>query len=432
MELKAEMQRIIDRELYIERSDMSLDEAKAIFTRQGRLDVLRNLHYTFKPYVPVFRCGDYYDYFIRQLCDNTGLIREFELNMQSPGFVIRFPSKRTEKVRERYFYSKKLFAVHQEADKWLNILKIHNVSDINEMIEKFDVLEAILVEEALHEKKIVNFAKTITEKENVKAVFIAGPSSSGKTTFAKRLSVQLHVNGLVPVVLGMDDYFLPRTHTPLNEKGEPDFENIVAIDLDLFNEHLSTLLRGEPVELPKYNFISGTREKSDKSLQMKKNNVLIVEGIHCLNDRLSEAVPAEKKMKVYISCLNQLNIDNHNRISTTYFRKLRRMVRDSNFRGYSAEATLERWPDISDGENKKIFPFQENADIMFNSGLTYEVNVLKKHVLPLLYRISKYSPVYCEAQKMIFLVEHMLDIPDQMVPSNSLLREFIGGSIFRY
>ncbi|MCB5230214.1 MAG: nucleoside kinase [Candidatus Cloacimonas sp.] len=430
--VKSEMLKIVEKELYVEEIEMGLEEAKNIFIKQGRNDVVRNLHYNHKGFVPVFRCGGYYDYFIRQLCDNTGLIRDFELNINPPGFVIRYPNKRTGKIKEEFNYPKKLFQVHQEADKWLNIFDVHNVSDVNDKIEHFDIQNVILVEEALHEKKIVNFAKEITDKGNVRAVFIAGPSSSGKTTFAKRLSTQLHVNGLVPLILGMDDYFLPRTHTPLNKKGEPDFESITAIDLPYFNEHLSALLQGKEIDLPKYNFLSGTREKTNTLLQMKENNILIVEGIHCLNELVSEAIPKEQKVLVYISCLNQLNIDDHNRITTTYFRKLRRIVRDNNFRGYTAEMTLERWPAITEGENKNIFPFQENADIMFNSGLTYEVNVLKKHVLPLLYRISKYSPIYCEAQKMIFLVEHMLDIPDDMVPSNSLLREFIGGSIFKY
>jgi len=431
-QIKQEMLNIVEKELYIENIEISINEARKIFTDQNRMDVVKNLKYNHKGYVPVFKCGDYHDYYIRQLCDNTGIITEFELNMNSPGFALRFPIKSTRKVHPDFNYPKKLFLVHQESDKWLNIFNVHNVSDLNAKIENFEILNMIQIEEALHEKKIVNFAETISKKEDVRAVFIAGPSSSGKTSFAKRLSIQLQVNGIKPIIFGLDEYFHPRSITPVKLTGEYDFENIHAIDLDLFNEHIKQLLKGNAIEPPKYNFLTGKREKGNHRIKLDKNNIIMIEGIHGLNEHLSASLKNEQSIKVYISCLNQLNIDNHNRIATTYFRKIRRIVRDNFFRGYSAEATLERWTEISDGENRNIFPYQENADIMFNSGLTYEINVLKKHLLPLLYRISKYSPVYTEAQKIIFLVEHMLDIPDDMVPSNSILREFIGGSIFKY
>ena len=430
--LKQEMHNIVEKELYIESIEISVDEAKKIFTEQNRKDVVKNLRYNHKGYLPVFKCGDYYDYYIRQLCDNTGIITEFELNMNTPGFVLRFPLKTSGKVHPEFNYPRKLFLVHQESDKWLNIFNVHNVSDLNAKIENFEILNVIQIEEALHEKKIVNFAETISKKKDIRAVFIAGPSSSGKTSFAKRLFIQLQVNGLVPIIFGLDEYFLPRSLTPRKLSGEFDFENINAIDLELFNIHVKELLTGNNIEPPKYNFLTGKREKGNHRIKMKENNIIMIEGIHGLNESLSTALKAEQSIKVYISCLNQLNIDNHNRIATTYFRKIRRIVRDNFFRGYSAEVTLERWVEISEGEDKNIFPFQENADIMFNSGLTYEIHVLKKHLLPLLYRISKYSPVYTEAQKLIFLAEHMLDIPDDMVPSNSILREFIGGSIFKY
>lgn len=430
--LKKKMLQIVEKELYIEHMEISLDDAIEQFTRLGRDDVVKNLRYNQQGYVPVFKCGDYYDYYIRQLCDNTGIITDFELNMNPPGFAIRFPDIKTRKVNPVFRYPRKLFLVHQESDKWLNIFKVHNVFDLNEKIENNEILNVIQIEEALHEKKIVNFAEKISEKEDLKAVFIAGPSSSGKTTFAKRLSIQLQVNGIKPIILGLDEYFLPRTFTPRKKTGEYDFESIKAIDLELFNSHIRQLLDGKTIVPPKYNFITGMREKGNHQIKMKKNSILMIEGIHGLNENLSAALSSEQSVKVYISCLNQLNIDHHNRIATTYFRKIRRIVRDNYFRGYSSEFTLQRWYEISEGENRNIFPFQENADIMFNSGLTYEINVLKKHILHLLYRISKHSPVYTEAQKMILLIEHMLDIPDDMVPSNSILREFIGGSIFKY
>jgi len=430
--MKKEMQNIIERELYIENIEIKLSEARKIFREQGRKDVVRNMRYNVKGYVPVFKCGDYYDYYIRQLCDNTGIITKFALHINPPGFVIRFPEKKTHEVNPEFIYPKKLFIVHQESDKWLNIFKVHNVSDLNRKIERNEILNVIQIEEALHEKKIVNFAETISKKRDLKAVFISGPSSSGKTTFAKRLSIQLQVNGIIPIILGLDEYFLPRSLTPRKVTGELDFEHIRAIDLDFFNDHIRRLLSGETIEPPRYNFLTGKREKGNHKLKMGRNNIIMIEGIHGLNELLSRALKKDQSVKVYISCLNQLNIDHHNRIATTYFRKIRRIVRDNYFRGYSAEVTLERWREISDGEDKNIFPYQENADIMFNSGLTYEINVLKKHILPLLYRISKYSPVYTEANKIIFLIEHMLDIPDDMVPSNSILKEFIGGSIFEY
>ncbi len=431
-QLKEEMLRIVEKELFIESIELSIKDAKKIFSEQKRSDVVKNLDYNHRGYVPIFKCGDYYDYYIRQLCDNTGIVTEFELNIHPPGFVIRFPAKDTRKVKQTYEYPKKLFLVHQESDKWLNFFNVHNVGDLNKKIEKYEILNMIQIEEALHEKKIVNFAEKISSQEDVKVVFIAGPSSSGKTTFAKRLAIQLQVNGIEPLIMGLDEYFLPRTLTPRKETGEFDFESIRAIDLDLFNDHIRQLLAGKSVQQPKYNFLTGMREKKKTLTKLKRNNILMIEGIHGLNDNLSATLTSEQNTKIYISCLNQLNIDQHNRIATTYFRKIRRIVRDNYFRGYTAEVTLERWHDISYGESRNIFPYQENADIMFNSGLTYEINILKKHILPLLYRISKYSPSYTEAHKMIFLIEHMLDIPDDMVPSNSILREFIGGSIFKY
>lgn len=430
--LKTEMNEIVSKELYIERVDISVAEAEKIFSEQSRDDVIKNLKFNHSGYTTLFRCAGYYDYYIRQLSDNTGIIREFELNYTPPGFCIRFPLITTKKVQAAFNYPRKLFAIHNEADKWLDILKNNYIFDLNKKIEKSAIAEDIQIEEALHEKKIVGFAEEIRQRKDIIAVLIAGPSSSGKTTFAKRLSIQLQVNGLKPIIIGLDEYFHPRTKAPRKPNGEYDFESIKAIDLELFNEHLELLLEGKEIELPKYDFITGTRLSGNHRLKLSENNILLIEGIHGLNDELTTSIPAGQKIKIYISCLNQINIDRHNRIATTYFRKIRRIVRDNYFRGYSAEVTLSRWKAISEGEHLNIFPFQENADLIFNSGLTYEVNVLKKHALHSLHRISRFSPEYTEAQKMIVIIEHALDIPDSLVPTNSLLREFIGGGVFQY
>lgn len=430
--LTDEMKKLAAESLPIEKIELPLNEAMEIFNRQYREDVVKNLRFYHTGFVTVFKCGDYYDYYIRQLSDKTGIISEFELNYNAPGFCIRFPLAATKKVKKEFVYPQKLFSIHSEADKWLNILDSHYMGDINEKIEDISIAQDIQVEEALHEKKLAGFADHIFSHSDLKAVLIAGPSSSGKTTFTKRLSIQLQVNGIKPIIIGLDEYFHPRTKSPRKANGEFDFESINAIDLELFNRHLELLLSGREIELPKYDFISGKRLRSNNCLRMEESNILLIEGIHGLNDKLSEAVPADKKIKIYISCLNQLNIDRHNRIATTYFRKIRRIVRDNYFRGYTAEVTLDRWHSISEGEQLNIFPFQEDAELIFNSGLTYEINVLKKHALQALYRVPRQSSVYTEAQKLIFLVEHALDIPDDLVPTNSILREFIGGGVFKY
>jgi uridine kinase len=289
-----------------------------------------------------------------------------------------------------------------------------------------------MTEEALHEKKIANLADNITRKKETKLVLIAGPSSSGKTTFAKRLAVQLSVNGYIPYVMGLDDYFVPRIETPKLPNGEYDFESIMALDIDLINKDLTALLEGDEIRLPRYNFFTGDREVSNHTLRLGTDNILIIEGIHGLNEILTASIPTENKVKIYISALNQLNIDNHNRIPTTDCRKIRRIVRDSQYRGYSAEETLMRFPAVREGEEKNIFPFQEEADYIFNSTLTFELAVLKKYVTPLLRSIDYRSLVYNEAQDLLALIEHFLDIKDELVPNNSILREFIGGSIFEY
>ncbi|MDD4805155.1 MAG: nucleoside kinase [Candidatus Cloacimonetes bacterium] len=430
--LKTEMLRIIASDLPIDRINVKYAEAIDIFNTMRRKDVLRNIKSLFTDSVPIYRCGKYYDFFVRPLADRTGIITEFDIVYQSPGFILRFPSGPEIKLAQPFKLPQKVFALHQEHDKWLDILRVHNIYDINRQIDSYDISGFILVEEALHEKKIAEIAADIVKHEEVKLILIAGPSSSGKTTFAKRLSVQLQASKAKPIVIGMDDYFLNRDRTPRKEDGDFDFESIHSIDLEHLNHQLSQLLAGEQIELPHYDFTRGIRRPSNNYVKMEKDNVIIMEGIHGLNDELTASIPQNRKAKIYISALNQLNIDNHNRIPTTDCRLLRRIIRDHQYRGYSAEETLIRWKDVREGEEKNIFPYQENADYMFNSSLTFELGVLKKHAWKLLQSVPSTSSAYTEANRLLRILAHCRDIADALVPYNSIIREFTNGSIFRY
>jgi uridine kinase len=430
--VEAQMHQIVESNLPIDKIDVRFDEAENIFHSMGRNDVLKNIRYHALRSISLYRCGKFYDFFIRTLADNTKLIQQFELVYKAPGFILRFPTGKEDTVSHPFNLPHKLFTLHQEHDKWLNILKVHNMIDINKLIDDYEVSQFILVEEALHEKKIAEIASKIMENPDYKIVLIAGPSSSGKTTFAKRLSVQLQACKAIPLVVGLDDYFLNRDRTPRKENGDFDFESIYSLDLEYLNEQLTKLLNGDQIELPKYNFSRGIRQRSHHTIKLAKDNIIVMEGIHGLNELLTAAIPAKYKVKIYVSALNQLNIDNHNRIPTTDCRLIRRMVRDNQYRGYSAEETLSRWQDVREGEDKNIFPYQENADFMFNSSLTYELGVLKKHAWKMLRRISVKSPVYLEAHRLEMLLNYIRDIPDTLVPYNSIIREFTNGSIFRY
>ena len=430
--VKAEMQKIIDSDLPIEKIEVNISEAIDIFNSMNRRDVVRNLKSSYTENVSIYRCGLYYDYFIGPLADRTAFITEFDLVYQAPGFILRFPSTETQTIPQPFVLPKKVFALNQEQDKWLDILGVHNIYDINQEVKSYDISHFILVEEALHEKKIAEIAADIILNDAIKLILIAGPSSSGKTTFAKRLSVQLQASQAKPIVLGMDDYFLNRDRTPRKADGDFDFESIYSIDLEYLNLQLSMLLEGEEIEIPRYDFTRGLRRSSNHIVKMAKDNVIIMEGIHGLNDELTAQIPAQRKCKIYISALNQLNIDNHSRIPTTDCRLIRRIVRDHQYRGYSAEETLTRWKDVRLGEERNIFPFQENADYLFNSSLTYELGILKKHAWKLLKGVSNKSTVYTEAQRLLRLLSYHLDIEDNLVPYNSILREFTNGSIFRY
>ncbi len=430
--LQTEMHRIIESDIPIDRIEVKTSEAVNIFNSMGRKDIIKNLLSNYADSVFIYRCGKYYDFFIRPLADRTGFIQEFEIVYQSPGFILRFPTGKDFKVSRPFVLPKKVFALHQEHDKWLDILRVHNIVDINKLIVNYEISQFILVEEALHEKKIAEIAADIVKRQEVKLILIAGPSSSGKTTFAKRLGIQLQASKAKPIVIGMDDYFLDRANTARKENGDFDFESIYAIDLDFLNLQLTQLLDGEQIELPHYDFTRGVRRRSGNYVRMNKDNIIIMEGIHGLNDTLTAAIPDHRKARIYISALNQLNIDNHNRIPTTDCRLLRRIVRDHQYRGYSAEETLIRWRDVREGEEKNIFPFQENADYMFNSSLTFELGVLKKYAWRLLHSVSPSSSAYMESRRLLRLLSHCRDIPDSQVPYNSIIREFTSGSVFNY
>jgi uridine kinase len=427
--LKKEMQDIIVAKIPIIRKEVTTMEAHEIFTNLQREDVVKNLKLG---KMEIYQCGRFHDYYLRQLAENTSFVSSFDLIYHSPGLILRFPRMGNRSIKDKYIMPKMIFEAHQEHDKWLNILNVHNISALNRAIRNYEIVNLIQIEEALHEKKIVDIAARISWNKDAKIILIAGPSSSGKTSFAKRLSIQLKVNGVNPFIVNLDDYFLPRQFTPKKENGEFDFESISAINLELLNEHLNLMLAGEEVELPKYNFRKGTTVESHRKLKLGEKDILIMEGIHGLNDALTASVPYNHKIKIYVSALNNLNIDSHNRIRTSDSRRIRRIVRDNNFRGNSAEKTLMMWQSVRIGENKNIFPFQENADFMFNSILTYELGVLKKYIVPHLQKISKFSPVYTEAKMLLKLFTNVENIEDHFVPSNSILREFIGSSIFKY
>jgi len=310
-------------------------------------------------------------------------------------------------------------------------LQSNTLYKLNKIVQENKIEEYVLLDEALHEKKIVSIADTITKNKNIKLVAIAGPSSSGKTTFAKRLGLELKLNGLKTVTISVDNYFVEREDTPLDEDGKYDFESIKAIDTELLNRDLVKLLNGEEIEAPTFNFHTGHKEYKGNKMKLADDEILVMEGIHCLNDELTYLIPKEQKFKVYISALTVLNIDYYNRISTTDTRLLRRIVRDNQFRGYDAAHTLDMWPSVNRGEVKNIFKFQEEADVMFNSSLIYELSVLKKYALPLLKEIDRTSPLFSEAKRLVAMLSYFEDIPDDKVPTHSLLREFIGGSIFR-
>lgn len=429
-QIKNRMIDIINKDIPIKRVTVTVDEAIKIFEAYGMDDKVSLLKHVSFETVKLYDLDGRYDYFYGKMAPSTGIIKAFDLIYYEPGFILRYPEKANLNVLPDFKEQRKMFNIFIETKRWLRILGVGEVGSLNNKIVDNELSELVLVCEALHEKKLANIADMIIDKKDVKLVLVAGPSSSGKTTFANRLGVQLRVNGSIPIPISLDDYFVDRDDTPKDENGEYDFESIYALDLGLFNEHLTRLLNGEEVEIPTFNFKKGKREWVGNYKKLPKKGVLIIEGIHGLNPMLTSAIEDKNKFKIYISALTQLNLDNHNRISTTDIRKVRRIVRDSLSRGYGAELTLNMWPSIRRGEEKNIFVYQEQADVMFNSTVVYELCVLKKYALAELNKIPEESPAYLEAYRLKSFLGFFKEIDKDIVPTNSILREFIGGSIF--
>jgi len=427
--LEDKMKEIVSLRIPLKKRVVSLQEARDIFNKTGDYVKVQLLQYCSKDTLSIYSCGTTSNYLYGCMVPDTGYIDKFELMYYPPGFIVRFPDKQSPKEIPPFKEDRKLFQVLAEHKKWGEILEVSNVGSLNQLIASGKANELIHVSEALHEKKIAYIADEIKNNaSNIKVVLISGPSSSGKTTFAHRLAIHLRVNGLKPVTISLDDYFVNRDLTPRDEDGNYDFEALEAIDIDLFNDHLLRLIHGEEVEIPIFNFHTGYREAHGRKLKLQENQIIIVEGIHGLNEKLTSAVDHKNKYKIYVSALTQLSLDNYNPISTTDTRLIRRLVRDYHFRSSSAQKTLEMWPSVRRGEIKNIFPFQEEADIMFNSALLYELAVLKNYALPLLESIDPSTEEYSEARKLIDFLSYFLSISPDTVPPTSIIREFIGGS----
>ncbi len=429
--VQKKMNEIVSCALPFEKKIVSTESARELYKKTGRLDKYEVLEHRQKPYVTVYNCGGYEDYYYGYMVPDTSYIKCFSLKFHQPGVVIQFPSKGKPEELPEFEEQKKLFKVFIEYKKWVRILGVENVGALNDIVKAGEIGDLIRVSEALHEKKIAEIADKITNHEEEKRiVLISGPSSSGKTTFANRLGIQLRVNGYAPKTISLDNYFVNRDRTPKDEDGEYDYEALEAIDVDLFNKHLAALLGGHEVEIPVYNFETGSRESFGQKMIMNKNTILVIEGIHGLNDRLTASISPEDKYKIYVSALTSMNIDDHNRIPSTDTRIIRRIVRDNQFRGCSAINTINRWPSVRRGEEKNIFPYQENADIMFNSSLVYELCLLKTYAEPLLMQLGPENERYSEVKRLIEFLSYFLPIDGKEVPNNSIVKEFVGGSCF--
>lgn len=432
--VRSRMQEIVEKDLPITKKELEKEEAKTFFEKENTLRGILQLGNEEKETVTLYFCEDYYNYFYGVMPISTGFIDVLDIKKYKTGFLVRYPNRSNPQELGEFKESKKFLSTLKEYDDINSLMNVKTIYHVNCRVEKDGGKDLILTSEALLEKKIAEIADKIAKKKGLKMVLIAGPSSSGKTTFAKRLGIQLKVNGLKPVTIGTDNYFVERKDTPVDENGEYDFETIEALDLNLFNDHLTRLINGETVEIPTFDFKEGTKRYDGKHfLSLADDEILVIEGIHCLNDKLTASIPKENKFKIYISDLTVLNVDYYNRISTTDTRLVRRIVRDYNYRSYSALDTISRWPSVNNGENKNIFPYQEEADAMFNSSLVYELAVLSKYAIPLLKQIDKDRKEYSEAKRLISFLEYFKVIEDESpIPNNSILREFIGGSVFEY
>ena len=430
--IRRRMQEIIDARMPIRRFTVPTEEAVALFQEKGDVEKVKLLKTSGSIYTTYYKIGDYVDYYYGTLLTNTSQLYLFGLEKYYDGMLLRIPSLKNPDVLGEMTRQDKMFEIFKEHHRWQSILGIRTVGDFNQAIDANHSTDIINISEALQEKKIAKIAEEIASHKGVKLVLLAGPSSSGKTTSCKRLSIQLAVNGLKPLQISLDDYFVDRKKTPKDASGEYDYESIYALDLDLINEQFNALFRGEEVELPKYDFQSGKSKKSGNKLKMNDNNVLVVEGIHALNPELTAHIPQEQIFRVYASALTTILLDNHNYIPTTDNRLLRRIIRDYKYRGVSAQETIHRWPSVRAGENKWIFPFQENADAMLNTAMLYELAVIKTQAEPLLQQVPENCEEYAEAYRLLKFLKYFKGIPYNNLPPTSLLREFLGGSSFHY
>ena len=426
------MKEIVSKNLPIQKKVFSRQEAEELYKKEdsskGRLQLDLETNKT----IDMYYCEDYYNYMYGDIAINTGIIKVFGLIKYEHGFLLRYPSAKNPFVLPEYKETKKLLWAFNEYSDIHKILDVSTVYKLNRIIENGQIKKLIMLEEALHEKKIAQIADKIAANKSIKMVLIAGPSSSGKTTFAQRLGLQLRINGLKPVTISVDNYFVERPNTPKDENGEYDFENIEAIDIELFNRDLTDLLNGKTINCPEFDFKVGTKKYKGKTMHLAEDEILVIEGIHCLNDKLTSQISRNQKYKIYISALTVLSMDRLNRISTTDTRLVRRIVRDYKFRNYSAEHTLQTWAKVNRGEEKNIFPYQEEADSIFNTSLIYELAALKDIAMPLLEKISKDKKEHAEVVRLIDMLKYFEPIPSEYIPANSLLKEFLGGGYFDY
>lgn len=429
-QVEERMHELVEQDLPIEKKTLHTDEAVARFREHGMRDKEQLFHYRRSSRVNVYSINEFEDYYYGYMVPSTGYLKYFKLYLYDEGFVVQMPDKAEPETVPVFEPQNKLFHVLKESTQGGDRMGIETVGGLNDYVTKYNPQELILVQEALQEKRIAKIAEQIAAKPEKKFVLIAGPSSSGKTTFSHRLSVQLRVCGLIPHPLAVDNYFVNREDTPLDEEGKPNYECLEAIDVELFNRDLKGLLEGKTVEIPTFNFKTGKREYKGRTMKLGENDILVIEGIHCLNDALTYGLAKENKFKIYISALTQLNIDEHNRIPSTDGRLLRRIVRDARTRGTSAKDTIAMWQSVRRGEEDNIFPYQEDADAMFNSALLYELAVLKQYAEPALFGIDKDCEEYVEAKRMLKFLDYFVGIGTENIPQNSLLREFIGGGCF--
>ena len=430
-QIKAKMQEYVDARLPIMKRNISTDEAVELFRHYKMYDKEKLFHFRRVSRVNIYNLDGFEDYHYGYMVQHTGYLKYFDLVPYQQGMVLLLPDMSEPKRVPVFAPQEKLFQVLKESGEWGRKLHTSNVGSLNERISAGGMNELILIQEALMEKKMGDIADRIAQKPDTKFVMIAGPSSSGKTTFSHRLSIQLRAKGLVPHPIAVDNYFVNREDSPRDEQGNYNYESLKCIDVEQFNRDMQDLLAGKTVELPEYNFISGRREYRGNRMKLGTEDILVIEGIHCLNEELSYSLPKENKFKIYISALTQLNIDEHNRIPTTDGRLIRRMIRDSRTRGASAQDTIRRWPSVRRGEEENIFPYQEEADVMFNSALVYEFAVLKQYAEPLLFGVPRDSAEYLEAKRLLKFLDYFLGVSSEDIPKNSILREFIGGSCFK-